>query len=989
MAEHSTNLAVGSKIGPYEIQSQLGQGGMATVYKAFQSSLNRPVAIKVMADRYASDPVFVERFRREARSIASLHHPNILTVYDAGEVDGLLYMVMEYIDGETLREELQGQPIGLDRCAKVVDQVSAALHYANGKGIVHRDVKPSNVLLDKSSDRAVLADFGIAKLLDGTGANLTATNEGMGTPEYMSPEQALGETLDARSDEYSLSAMTFEMLSGRTPFQGDTPIAIVLGHVSKDLPSLHALNREVTPAVENVVRRGLSKKPADRYPSVAAFNTALQKAFTTLEGLGNTEPATITPLVDPPTLPIGFQASQPYNNNTVVNSWTPPANNQPPYNTQPTGQPYGTPPSGQPYGTPPGGQAYGNNYQYGPGPTTPQPQPYGSTQPTPPYNTGPYQNVNGYYQPVPVAAKKSSPVLLLGGIGAIVVIALILIVVILAGSGGKKDATPVAGVPTASVPTATTGSNSTAGSGTSTTPGLTTAASATTVANATTIAASTTSAPATTIATKTTAAANPTTGSTVAPSGKTTTGGLPIESSLKPITIDDATRKTLADSFNDKIAGENIYLYTTASSLDSVATYYRTPPGGWAYEKENNQDGNTAIILQKDGKGGLFVASQITQDFIDSSGTPVSLRPSLKVGEVLVILADSFNIADLAAGDNTATAGATTAATTASTKPTQAPVDDKLKYAAYTSFSGIWQAELPADWYLSYSNSDSSFSDQFTEKNSAINIHAEYDNDPSLATDGDFDKEIGYTTSDATYYTDVTTEKKQIGTYDARLVKGNFKTTDGTFPFEMLFVNRGDGLLQFSQQIYTKDGASLVPAMDHLIATLKINDSKPKYATATWNKDGKADYIKYTSPSKWSAQIPAGWGVYADFQPTLTEESWSLSGDISLNIEYETNYHSSAAVKDQLNQLAQDTIEGFKLTGAKSEAKTINGQPAVLVTAQEPDSNGQAHSYGFMVVLSPDKTFYYMMTIEVQKAEGEVYFQPLLDTVTKSFQITP
>ena len=279
MAERSTHLAAGSRIGPYEIISLLGQGGMATVYKAYQTSLDRAVAVKIMADRYAADPAFVERFRREARSIARLHHPNILTVHDAGEADGLLYMVMEYIEGDTLRDEMQGRPLSLTRCAQMLGQVAGALHYANSQGIVHRDVKPSNVLIDQRNDRAVLADFGIAKLLDGSSKKLTGTNEGMGTPQYMSPEQAQGEQLDARSDEYSLAAMAFEMLSGRPPFVGETPISVIMGHISKEVPSMQTFNGSISPAIESVIRRALSKQPDDRYPTVAAFNEALQKAL--------------------------------------------------------------------------------------------------------------------------------------------------------------------------------------------------------------------------------------------------------------------------------------------------------------------------------------------------------------------------------------------------------------------------------------------------------------------------------------------------------------------------------------------------------------------------------------------------------------------------------------------------------------------------------------------------------------------------------------
>ncbi|HEX2911131.1 MAG TPA: serine/threonine-protein kinase, partial [Chloroflexia bacterium] len=241
----SSQLEKGRKVGQFEIVGILGKGGMASVYRAYQPNLEREVAIKVMADNYASDTTFVERFRREARSIARLRHPNILTVYDAGEDNGLLYIAMELIDGPTLKEEMHGRPLPVDKAIKYISQVASALDYANRMGIIHRDVKPTNVLIDQG-ERAVLSDFGIAKLAEQAAGNqLTSTGTGVGTPDYMSPEQALGEELDARSDQYSLGVMLYELLTGRTPYTGDTPIAVVMGHVSKPLPSARQLNPQI------------------------------------------------------------------------------------------------------------------------------------------------------------------------------------------------------------------------------------------------------------------------------------------------------------------------------------------------------------------------------------------------------------------------------------------------------------------------------------------------------------------------------------------------------------------------------------------------------------------------------------------------------------------------------------------------------------------------------------------------------------------------
>jgi serine/threonine-protein kinase len=277
----ASQLEKGRKIGQYEILEPLGKGGMASVYRAYQTNLDREVAIKVMAERYNTDPAFVERFRREARSIARLRHPNILTVYDAGNENGLLYLVMELIEGPTLKELLNNQPLALEQAEKIIGQMASALDYAHEAGIIHRDVKPSNVLIDKG-ERAVLADFGIVKMVNEENPDnlqLTNTGTGVGTPDYMSPEQAMGEHLDARSDEYSLAVMFYEMMTGRPPFSGDTPIAIVMGHVSKPLPLPTKYNPSISPAIEQVLLKGLAKRPEERYSTTGEFGAAVHEAF--------------------------------------------------------------------------------------------------------------------------------------------------------------------------------------------------------------------------------------------------------------------------------------------------------------------------------------------------------------------------------------------------------------------------------------------------------------------------------------------------------------------------------------------------------------------------------------------------------------------------------------------------------------------------------------------------------------------------------------
>jgi serine/threonine protein kinase len=270
-------LEPGAKIGQYEIRGRLGKGGMASVYRAYQPNLDREVAIKVIADQFANDPAFVERFRREAKSIARLRHPNILTIYDFGEEGKNLYIVMEIIDGQTLKEEHENKILSLERTHEIIKQVAGALDYANKNGIIHRDVKPSNVLIDPQSGRAVLSDFGIAKMAE-VDSKLTGTGTGVGTPDYMSPEQAMGDELDARSDQYSLAVVAYEMLTGRPPFTGDTPIAVAMGHVSKPLPRPSSFNPNIPPSVEHVLTKALSKKPVDRYESCGMFERALGDA---------------------------------------------------------------------------------------------------------------------------------------------------------------------------------------------------------------------------------------------------------------------------------------------------------------------------------------------------------------------------------------------------------------------------------------------------------------------------------------------------------------------------------------------------------------------------------------------------------------------------------------------------------------------------------------------------------------------------------------
>src|SRR5574341_931668 len=211
----------GKQLGPYQVIAPLGEGGMAAVYRAFQPSMERFVALKILPRTLASDPQFIVRFRQEAKVLAQLQHPHILPVFDFGEADGYTYLVMPYIKSGTLTDELKGQPLPLDRIRTVVTQVGRALDYAHAHGLIHRDIKPSNVLIDESGN-CLLSDFGLAKILEGS-EKLTTTGAILGTPAYMSPEQGLGRQLDQRSDVYALGIILYEMAVGRTPFTADTP----------------------------------------------------------------------------------------------------------------------------------------------------------------------------------------------------------------------------------------------------------------------------------------------------------------------------------------------------------------------------------------------------------------------------------------------------------------------------------------------------------------------------------------------------------------------------------------------------------------------------------------------------------------------------------------------------------------------------------------------------------------------------------------------
>jgi predicted Ser/Thr protein kinase len=268
----------GRTLGNYQIVEELGRGGMAVVYRAYQPSLNRYVALKVLPPQLAFDPQFVERFVREARAAAGLRHPNIVVVHDVGEQEGLYYIVMEYLEGRTLKEVIEQEGrLPPARVAHILEQVANALDYAHERGFIHRDVKPANIFVGEH-DQVTLTDFGIAKAAS-EAEQLTRTGMLVGTPEYMSPEQAEGGVVDYRTDLYALGIVLYQMLTGRVPFKGKTPHSTLYAVVNQPPPPPRQINPALPPAVEAVVLRALAKQPDQRFQRGAEMAGALQAAL--------------------------------------------------------------------------------------------------------------------------------------------------------------------------------------------------------------------------------------------------------------------------------------------------------------------------------------------------------------------------------------------------------------------------------------------------------------------------------------------------------------------------------------------------------------------------------------------------------------------------------------------------------------------------------------------------------------------------------------
>mgnify|MGYP003342276010 CR=1 FL=1 len=292
----------------YKLGALIGTGGMADVYIAEDQRLHREVAVKVLRSDLARDPAFVTRFKKEALSVAALNHPGIVAVYDSGEEEtthgSMPYIVMEYVEGKTLREIIaEGAPIPFERSLDIAASILNSLAYSHKAGIIHRDIKPGNIMITNSGDVKVM-DFGIARAMDDLGATLTSTWNVVGTAQYLSPEQAVGEPADLRSDIYSTGCLLFELLTGQPPFTGETPVSIAFQHASNVAPLVRSIQPDLPEGIETVLAVALSKKPEDRYQSAQAMLDDIAKvrageAITTKIAKKTQSPAKATKKLSP------------------------------------------------------------------------------------------------------------------------------------------------------------------------------------------------------------------------------------------------------------------------------------------------------------------------------------------------------------------------------------------------------------------------------------------------------------------------------------------------------------------------------------------------------------------------------------------------------------------------------------------------------------------------------------------------------------------
>jgi len=270
---------IGDSIGTYQVLEPIASGAMATVYKGYQPGTERTVAIKVILPNFSLDDLYIKRFEREARLVANLEHPRIVPLYDFGKDKGRLYIIMRYLEGGSLDTWLEEEALPIQNILQIATQVSDGLGYAHANEVIHRDVKPANVMFD-SVGYAYISDFGLAKNIH---SKTNLTGDGLlGTPEYMSPEQGMGDPVDHRTDIYSLGIMLYEMAVGSRPFESEKPMSLVNMHIDKPLPTPTLQNPDLDPRLEEIILKACAKKPGDRYQTCEEFSEALMTLHTEL-----------------------------------------------------------------------------------------------------------------------------------------------------------------------------------------------------------------------------------------------------------------------------------------------------------------------------------------------------------------------------------------------------------------------------------------------------------------------------------------------------------------------------------------------------------------------------------------------------------------------------------------------------------------------------------------------------------------------------------
>jgi len=268
---------IGTRLGAYELIEEVGKGGMATVYRAYQPAVDRFVAVKVIHRSIAGDTSAIERFQREARLVTRLEHPHLLPIHDYNATHDPPYIVMRYLESGTLKDVLDQDPIPLKEIAFMLRQVCSALDYAHRQGVIHRDIKPSNIMVDQEGN-AFLTDFGIARISGMSGPGITGTGFAVGTPGYMAPEQGMGLEVDSRADIYSLGVMTFQLVTGRLPFDAETPLALIIKHLNEPVPNVSTFNPNVPVELDAILHKALAKSPEDRYATATEFAEAIVQA---------------------------------------------------------------------------------------------------------------------------------------------------------------------------------------------------------------------------------------------------------------------------------------------------------------------------------------------------------------------------------------------------------------------------------------------------------------------------------------------------------------------------------------------------------------------------------------------------------------------------------------------------------------------------------------------------------------------------------------